>query len=47
MWQNEHKVRGEAAEVLDTQPKHGGPFLEFGWPGNYLDEARKREFDVA
>lgn len=45
--QAEPKVRREAAEVLDILPGRGGRLLEIGCAGGFfLDEARKRGFDV-
>jgi SAM-dependent methyltransferase len=45
--QAERNVRKEAAEVLDILPKRRGRLLEIGCAGGFfLDEARKRGFDV-
>jgi cyclopropane fatty-acyl-phospholipid synthase-like methyltransferase len=44
----EPNVRKEAAEVLDILPKRHGRLLEIGCAGGFfLDEARKRGFEVA
>jgi cyclopropane fatty-acyl-phospholipid synthase-like methyltransferase len=46
--QAEPQVRREAAEVLDMVPRRGGRLLEIGCAGGFfLDEARRRGFDVA
>jgi len=45
--QAEHNVRKESAEVLDLLPASRGRLLEIGCAGGFfLDEARKRGFDV-
>jgi 2-polyprenyl-3-methyl-5-hydroxy-6-metoxy-1,4-benzoquinol methylase len=46
--QAEPNVRKEAAEILDMLPRRRGRLLEIGCAGGFfLDEARKRGFDVA
>ncbi len=45
--ESEEMLRSEAAVVLDMLPISGGSLLEIGCAGGYfLDEARKRGFDV-
>lgn len=44
----EDKLREEAVEVLDMLPRRSGRLLEIGCAGGFfLDEARRRGFDVA